>query len=364
MNALLQQTREAPQTREARRPRALVLRTPSERVALRVRTRSIVVVLALAAAGCLGIVLAVGTGYYGISPADVVRTLLGNGSSRQEFVVFSLRLPRTLVAVLAGAAFGVAGAIFQRQTRNPLGSPDIIGFSTGASTGAVVQIILVGGSSTSIAVGALVGGLLTSIVVYTLAGGATDSGYRLILVGIGVNGGLVAANVFLISRAEFADAQNAVTWSTGNLNDRVWSQVVLLAVTLALLTPVLLAYASPLAMSDLGEDTARYLGVDTHRTRPVLLLVGVVLVAMATVAGGPIPFVALAAPQLARRLLGDAGSGLLASALMGGTLLVLCDLLAQRLLAPTQLPVGVLTGSLGGLYLIWLLFTEWRRTHA
>ncbi len=346
-----------------RRARDVVFRTRRERIALRWpwRTGLVCAVLAFVAAGVA--VVATGTGTFYISPADVVRTLLGNGSSQQEFVIHTLRLPRVLTAVLAGACFGLAGAIFQSQTRNPLGSPDIIGFTTGASTGALVQILVFGGSSTAVAIGALTGGLLTSIVVYLLSGGGGVGGYRLILVGIGVNFGLVAANVFLVSRAEFADAHVAVTWTTGNLNGRVWSQVFLLVVTLLVLIPVLVAFARPLTILEMSEDTAICLGVGLSVGRVVLLFTGVALTAMAIVAGGPIPFVALAAPQLARRLTGAAGPGLVGAAFMGSTLLLVCDLLAQRLLEPTQLPVGVMTGSLGGVYLIWLLLTEWRRSH-
>lgn len=344
--------------------RDLLVRSPRERIALRWPIRTVVVCAALLLALLAMAVVAIGTGTYAITPPDVVRTLLGNGSSQQEFVIQTLRLPRVLTAVLAGACFGLAGAIFQSQTRNALGSPDIIGFTTGASTGALVQILVFGAGGSSVAIGALAGGLLTSIVVYVLSGGGGVGGYRLILVGIGINFGLVAANVFLVSRAEFADAQVAVTWTTGNLNGRVWAQVALLSVTLLVLVPVLVAFGRPLTMMEMSEDSATCLGVGLTRSRIVLLLVGVGLTAMAIVTGGPIPFVALAAPQLARRLTGASGPGLAGSALMGGALLLICDLLARRLLDPTQLPVGVMTGSLGGVYLIWLLLTEWRRTHA
>lgn len=347
-----------------RAPAQVVLRTPGEAVAVRWPLRGLLVGLAMCAVLAGAAVVAIGTGTFAIAPADVVRTLLGGGSSQQEFVVQTLRLPRVLTAMLAGACFGLAGAIFQSQTRNPLGSPDIIGFTTGASTGALVQLLLLGGGAASVAVGALVGGLLTSIAVYLLSDGGGAGGYRLILVGIGVNFGLIAANIFLVSRAEFADAHVAVTWTTGSLNGRVWSQVLLLVLTLVLLVPVLAAYSRPLSAMELGEDGAVGLGVHLSRSRIVLLFTGVALTAMAIVAGGPIPFVALAAPQLARRLTGGSGPGLAGAALMGAVLLLVCDLLAQRLLDPTQLPVGVMTGSLGGVYLIWLLLTEWRRTHA
>ncbi|MEV8633933.1 iron chelate uptake ABC transporter family permease subunit [Streptosporangium sp. NPDC051023] len=359
-NATRRRSPAEPRAARGGRP-GITVATPGRGIAFRVDRRAALVGVALAAAVAVLTVFAIGTGQYQISPGDVLRVLSGNGERAHTFVVETLRLPRVLTGLLVGAALGMAGAVFQSLTRNPLGSPDIVGFTTGAATGALIQIIVLGGGMAAVAGGALAGGLLTSLAVYLLAFRDGVQGYRLILVGIAVNGGLVATNVYLIARAEFADAHVAATWMTGNLNGRGWGHVYLLATTLVVLLPVTLAFGRRLKLMELGDEPATALGVRVERSRLWLMLLGVALTAMATVAAGPIPFVALAAPQLARGLARSAAPVLALSCLMGALLLVAGDLAAQRVLAPLQLPVGVMTGSLGGVYLVWVLVSGWRR---
>ncbi|MFF0574376.1 FecCD family ABC transporter permease [Streptosporangium saharense] len=358
MNALNTTRRPGPE--KSVRP-GFTVTLPGRGVSFRVSLRVVLTGTVLAVAVAALTVLAIGTGQYPIAPADVLRALAGNGQRAHMFVVETLRLPRVLTGLLVGAALGLAGAVFQSLTRNPLGSPDIIGFTTGAATGALIQIIVLGGGMAAVAGGALTGGLVTSLVVYLLAFRDGVQGYRLILVGIAINGGLVATNIYLIARAEFADAHVAATWMTGNLNGRGWGHVNLLVSTLVILIPVTLAFGRRLKLMELGDELATALGVRVESSRLWLMLLGVALTAVATVASGPIPFVALAAPQLARRLARSAAPVLVLSCLMGALLLVAGDMAAQRLMAPTQLPVGVMTGSLGGVYLVWVLVSGWRK---
>ncbi|GAA1009540.1 ABC transporter permease [Acrocarpospora pleiomorpha] len=345
-------------------PGDLLIRTPGQRVSARVHRGAALVGTLLVAALAVVTVLAVGTGDYDIAPADVIRVLTGEGKRAHVFVVETLRLPRVLTAILVGAALGLAGALFQSLTRNPLGSPDVLGFGTGAATGALLQIIVLGGGMTAVAGSALAGGLATALVIYGLAFRRGVHGDRLILVGLAVSCGLVAVNTYLIARADFADAHVAVTWLTGNLNGRTWDQVHLLTVALAVLLPLTLGFGRRLRLMELGDELATALGIAVERSRLTLLLLGVGLTAVATVAAGPIPFVALAAPQLARRLTGATCPVPVVSALMGALLLLAADLAAQRVFAPAQLPVGVMTGSLGGVYLVWLLLTDRRRARS
>nr|WP_240896113.1 iron chelate uptake ABC transporter family permease subunit [Kineococcus siccus] len=301
------------------------------------------------------------TGDYPLTVAEVARTLVGQGTTAQEFIVLGLRLPRVVTGVLVGAALGVAGAVFQLVTRNPLGSPDIIGFTTGAVTGALVVLLVLGGTTAQAALGALAGGFVNAVLVYLLAARGGLAGYRLVLVGIGTTAVLQAANNFLLTRADLPEAQSAQVWITGSLNGRDWEQAAPVALGLAVLLPVLLAHGRSLTLLDLGDDAARGLGVGVDRVRLTVLAAAVVLTALAALAAGPISFVALAAPQVARRLTRAVGSGLVAAGLTGALLLLVSDLAAQRLFAPTQLPVGVLTGAVGGLYLAYLLAGQWRR---
>jgi iron complex transport system permease protein len=338
-------------------PTGPVVRT--ERVSVRVRTRAVTATVALLAAALLLGALAMTLGDYQLSLGQVIGALTGSGSQAQQYVVLGLRAPRVVLALVVGVALGVAGAVFQSLARNNLASPDLLGFTTGAASGALVAIVLVGGGPAGTTVGAIVGTLVTALVVQALLGGAVG-GYRLVLVGIGVNAVLAALNNFLILRTDLSTAVAAQSWLVGTLNGRGWTEVLAVLVALLLLVPVAAAGSRRLDLLGMGDDVARGLGVAVERTRVATLLVGVALVGVATAAVGPIAFVALAAPQLARRVAGTTGPGMLASGLMGAVLLLAGDVLAQRLAAPTQFPAGTMTAAVGGLYLVWLLAREWR----
>lgn len=339
-------------------PRGGLLRTG--RWSLRYDTRAVLVCLALAVVATVSTVLAVGTGSYALSPLDVVRTLLGDGPPGAEFIVVDLRLPRALVAVLVGFAMGVAGAVFQSLTRNPLGSPDITGFGNGASAGALVAIILFDAGAPQTALGAVAGGFATATAVYLLAWKRGVHGYRLILVGIGASAVLGSVTSFLYVRADIGKAAEAASWMIGSLNARDWSQVRIAGLGLVLLLPVVVVLGRRLSMLEMGDDTASALGVPPERSRLLLLCAGTGLTAMAVAAAGPIPFVALAAPQLARRFTRTPGPNVLPAGWTGAVLVSVADLVTQRVTGSALLPVGVVTGVGGGLYLAWLLRAERR----
>ncbi|GAA4225627.1 iron chelate uptake ABC transporter family permease subunit [Actinomadura meridiana] len=323
------------------------------------RSAAVCGVLALLAAGAA--VLVVGSGEYPISPTDVLRALVGQGDAATEFIVTTLRLPRAVTGLLAGLALGLSGAIFQSVSRNPLGSPDLIGFTTGSATGALLQILVFGGGAVAITVSSVAGAVLTALAVYLVAyrrGGGVH-GVRLVLIGVAAAAMLEALNSYLITRAELREAYEAAFWLTGSLNGRDWDQAVPLGIALAVLVPLALLLARPLGMGELGDEAAQALGVPVQRTRALVVVAGVGLVAAVTAACGPVPFVALAAPQLARRLTRRPGAQLLPAALTGAALLATADLISLHL--PVVMPVGVVTGVLGGAYLAWLLATSSRK---
>ncbi|ALO07412.1 Transport system permease protein [Streptomyces venezuelae] len=303
-------------------------------------------------------VVLIGTGDFPMTPGEVVDTLLGKGTVVQEFAVMDLRLPRVLVAVFVGAALAVGGAVFQSVSRNPLGSPDVIGFGQGATVGALTVIVLFQGSAAAAAGGAVVGGLVTGVTIYLLAWKKGVHGYRLVLVGIGAAAMLTSVIHYLITKANLVDATRATVWMTGSLDGRDWSQFWPLFAVCCVLLPLVLGHGRALRMLEMGDDAAYALGVKVERTRIVLMASAVVLVAVATSAAGPIVFVSLSAPQLARRLTRAPGPNLAASALMGSALLLSADWIATNAFGERQLPVGVVTGILGGCYLLWLLVTE------
>ena len=298
--------------------------------------------------------MSISVGDFPIPLGDVLPAVFGYGGPDSDFIVRQLRLPRALTAVLVGAAFGLSGAIFQSLARNPLASPDIIGITAGASASAVFIIVVIGGSGYAVSVGALIGALLTATAIYLLAYRRGVSSYRLILVGIGVAAMLSAVTSYLPTRAEIYDVQRATVWLTGSLNGRGWDQVRPVAAAMVLLVPALLFLTRPLRTMQLGDDTAKGLGVPVERTRAALVLVGVALAAVATAAAGPVAFVAFVAAPIARRLV-NAPLTIVPAALAGAVLLLLSDLVARRIFAPTELPVGVVTGIIGAPYLIWLL---------
>jgi len=325
-----------------------------------VASRSVGVALLLAAALFALLVWSVGTGEIAIPPGEVVETLFGGGDRSTRFVIETLRLPRALAGALIGIALGASGAIFQSITRNPLGSPDIVGFVQGSAAGAVLQIVVFGGGTFAIAMGAVVGGVGTAVVVYALSARGGVQGYRLVLVGIGVSAMLIAVTDYLLTRSTLEQAQASQVWITGSLNGRGWEHVRPIALALVLLLPVTALLIRPLRMLELGDEAARGLGVAVERSRLALVFVAVGLTAVATASAGPIVFVALAAPQIARRLTRASGPGVACAALTGGVLLLGADCASQRLFGDIQLPVGVMTGVLGGVYLTWLLTREWR----
>lgn len=336
-----------------------VIRLPGDR-AIRVHRRALIagtscVLLALAVG-----VLTIGSGDYPMSPADVLLTIAGRGDPAQAFIVNELRLPRVVAALLVGAALALAGALFQSLVRNPLGSPDMLGFTQGAATGALV-VVVAGGSGAALAGGALAGGVVTGMVIYALAWRSGVHGLRLVLIGIGASAILTGVNGYLLTRAELMEAARAVLWLTGSLDGRGWENVLPLLAAMAVLVPlVLLGGGRALRVLEMGDDLASGLGVRVERLRFTLLAAAVLLASLAAAVAGPVLFVALTAPQVARRLTRAPGPNLLASMCTGAALLVGADWVAQRLFDERQLPVGVVTGVLGGGYLVWLLVAERR----
>lgn len=314
-----------------------------------------VVTLVVCAIGFGVFLWSLAVGDFPIAVTEVVATLFGGGSDDTSFIIHTLRLPRGLTALLVGGAFGLSGAIIQRLARNPLASPDIIGVNAGAATAAVFVIVILKGTGNQVTFGALAGALVAALAIYLLAYKRGVSGYRLVLVGIGVTAVLTSLTSYLMTRAEIYDAQRAMVWITGSLNGRGWEHVRPVALSLLILVPVTLALARNLRALELGDDAAKGLGARVERSRGMLLLVATLMAAVATASAGPVGFVALVSPQIARRLVGGRSLALLPAAACGALLMVASDLVGRRLFAPTEMPVGIITAILGAPYLLFLL---------
>ena len=320
-----------------------------------------IVVPAVLVVGCLALSLvALGSGSLQLSIPEVVDGLLGRGQDFAGTVVREWRAPRVVAGLAFGAALGIAGAVFQSVTRNPLGSPDVIGLSTGAYTGALVSITVVGTGYLSTTAGALLGGIATAVVVYLLSWRGGLQMFRLVVVGVAVTALLSGVNSWLLLRAQLEVAMSASLWGAGSLSLADWSDVWPALLTLGLCLPVVVALSGALRQLELGDDAARAHGVPVEPVRLVLLLAGVVLTSLVTAVAGPIAFVALASPQIAHRLCRSAGLPLTASALTGAFVLLAADYVGQHLL-PSEVPVGLITVVIGGGYLMMLLIHEARR---
>jgi iron complex transport system permease protein len=324
-----------------------------------VRPRAVIVGL-LAVLGTLVVsVFSLGTGDFEIAPADVVTALFGDGNPAHEFIIEELRLPRLVTALAVGAALAAGGAVFQSLVRNPLGSPDMLGVTNGASTAALAVVIL-GGSSTQLSIAAVLGGMAATVLIQLIAGRALH-GFRFILVGIGMAAILTGISGYLLTRGVQMENARALLWLTGSLDGRDWEQARPMLLVLAVVLPILLLACGPgLRILEMGDDSASALGVPVPLLRNGALLSAALLVSFAAAAAGPVNFVALIAPHLAKRLTRAPGPNLLPSIAVGALLLTGADFAAQNLLADHTLPVGVVTGLVGGGYLVWLLTTERR----
>ncbi|AGP52091.1 iron ABC transporter [Streptomyces rapamycinicus NRRL 5491] len=318
------------------------------------------VTLLLAAATFLVFCLSIGVGDFPIGLSRVLATILGGGERVDEFVIIDLRMPRALAGLIVGVALGVSGALTQSIARNPLASPDILGITGGAGAVAVFLVTVSGGTAAAVvsAVGlsaaALAGGLGTGLLVYFLAWRRGVDGFRLILIGISVSAVMEAITTWLLATADIKDVARAQVWLVGSLEGRSWGEVrVALWCTLVLLT-VVSCVAFQFKPMHLGDEVAAGLGVRYSMVRAVLLLCAVLLAAVAVSAAGPVPFVALVAPQVAMRLARCPTPPLAASGMVGALLLIGADLVARTAL-PITLPVGVVTAAIGGPFLVYLL---------
>ncbi len=322
---------------------------------LRRRVLVVSVVLAVILLGLFVACMVVGD--YPISPQQLFASLTGRGTRATNFIVYDLRLPRVVTGMAIGLCFGMSGAIFQSMIKNPLASPDIIGITSGASASAVVAILVFGLAGFAVSGISLLGAVITAALIYALAWRKGLAGYRLVLVGIGIAAMLASVIDYLMTRAEVNDAQVALLWLTGSLNGASTTKMVPLLVLTAVIVPLTLWAGAALSGLQLGDDTAKSIGIRVEVYRLCLILFGVALAAIATAAAGPVGFVAFVSGPIARRLTRGTGIALIPAALVGAVVVTAADFTGQHLL-PMQLPVGVLTAAIGAPYLIYLLIVS------
>lgn len=348
---------------QGRPPRVLRLGPAERGVSLRWRVRPVVVGVVALAVGVVAALVTIGAGRLGIPLAELPSVLAGNGSKVQEWALFTKALPRLAVAAAAGAAFAVAGALFQSVTRNPLGSPDVIGLGTGAAAGAVAAGLVWPGV-VPVPVGAVLGAVVAVLAVWLGTGRGFAAPHRMVVTGIAVGAMALAFVQLALARGNREDAQEVAIWINGSLLARTWTDAAVVGTALLVLLPLALVLSRPLQVVEMGDEAATAVGVRPSSVRTAAVVVGVLATGAAVSVCGPIAFVALTAPQIARRLTRSTGPGVAAAACTGAAVLVVADLIAQYAVPEQQFPVGVVTAALGGVYLAFLLVREWRRSAA
>lgn len=308
----------------------------------------------LAALVVVAFVLSLMLGQTFYSPAEVWGVLTGQRVAGASFTVGELRLPRAMTGLLTGLCFGMGGVVFQTMLRNALASPDVIGINTGASAAAVIGIVVLGLGETAVSFLAMAAALAAALIIYLLAYRDGSSGARLILIGIGVAAMCQAVVSYVIARSAQYDLPAAMRWITGNLNDATWDRALPVLFAVVVLGPVLVILSGRLEILRMGDDTAAAIGLPVERSRLLLIVAAVGLLAFGTAAAGPIAFVSFLAGPIAVRLLGPVGSPIVPAGLVGALLVLVADFAAQYAFG-TRLPVGVITGVLGAPYLIFLL---------
>lgn len=330
--------------------------------------RTLMVIVLLLIANLAAVIICVGLGSKTINPIDVLLTFVGQGDSSDAMIIFSLRLPRVLIAVMVGSALAVSGALLQGIVRNPLTSPDIIGITGGASLGTVIFILYFSHISIRfMPISAVIGAFAAAFLIYLFAFRKGITPLRLVLIGIGMATALTAVTYMLILTSSFtptAVAVKAFTFMTGSIYGVSWDRDFwTLLPWLVVLFPIALIYARHLNVQELGDEVATSVGSSVQIKRTILLIISVALAGVAVAIGGAINFIGLMAPHIARKLVGPSYGGVIpVSALIGSLVLLLSDLIARTAFLPLDIPAGVFTAAIGAPFFIYLLYRHRNRS--
>lgn len=335
-----------------------------DKISLLIDQRASAIIFVLIGLQLAAVIASTGLGDVKINPLNVLKVFTGSGSDFDRLIVVDFRLPRTIIAVFVGMALAAAGGILQGMIRNPLASPDIIGITGGAGA-AVVGFLTVFSNSDNVLtvsvdwlpLAAFIGAFFTALLVYLLAWRGGVSPIRMVLIGIGIAALTKAIITFLMIMGPIHRAAQANIWITGSVNGSNWSNVKVIVPWVVLLLIAAFISARKVNVQELGDELAIGLGSQVQRQRFFLLLISTALVGAAVAFAGGIGFVGLMAPHMARRLVGSTYGALLpASALIGGILVLLADVVGRTLFLPLEVPAGVFTAAIGAPYFIYLLF--------
>lgn len=311
--------------------------------------------------------LSLNIGYIKLAPLEVLQTIVGKGESGNEVILFDFRLPRMVIAILIGAGVGISGAIMQGVSKNDLADPGILGINAGAGFAVVLYIFFSGGTTGSLGAfsifalpfTALLGALTAAILIYIISWKNGITPTRLILVGIGINSAFAALLIIFQLKLSPNDFKQASIWLSGSIWGTSWTFVLAILPWIVLLIPFTLYKSRYLNVLNLGDQVATGLGTKVEKERRILLIVAVALAGSSVSVGGGIAFLGLVAPHLGRRLVGPRHERFLpVTALIGALLLLVSDTLARNILAPSEIPVGLVVAVIGAPYFLYLLIKK------
>ncbi|TBL78621.1 FecCD family ABC transporter permease [Paenibacillus thalictri] len=340
--------------------KSFALRDRGGRFSALLSYKTIWVCIILAIINIILAVISIGVGSSRIPVDEVIKTLFGYGSDTSSTIIYTLRLPRILIALLAGASLAVAGAILQGIIRNPLASPDIAGITGGATLGAVSFFYFLGQTITIhlLPIAAVIGAFIVSGIIYMFAWKGGVSPLRLVLIGIGMSTAMSSLTYMLLISGPIVLANKSLTFMTGSIYGVAWeTDVFPMLPYVCILLPFVFLQARNINVQELGDDVAAGIGSKVQRQRLLLLCCSVALAGAAVAICGAVSFIGLMAPHIARKLVGPSFGGVLpVSALTGSFVLLLADLIARTAFSPLDIPAGVFTAAVGAPFFIYLLY--------
>jgi iron complex transport system permease protein len=310
----------------------------------------------------ISFVISMNTGYARLTPLDTLRTLWGNGTDKENLILFDFRLPRIVVSMLVGAGLALSGCIIQCISRNPLADPGILGINAGAGLMVILYVMFFGAQSFfavfTLPFLALAGAGVTAVIIYVISykKGEGIAPMRLILTGIAVQAGISALTTVLVVKLDETQYNFVAAWQVGSIWGSNWKFVMALLPWLLLLIPYTVVKSRMLDVLNMGDDISVSLGIQVEKERRRLLGAAVALAGACVAVSGSISFVGLLAPHLARQLVGSKHSTLLpVCALSGAVLVSAADTIARVIVQPTEIPTGIVVAVIGAPYFLYLL---------
>lgn len=307
-------------------------------------------------------------GSFAISPKDVIKTLFGQGQRNYEIAIFKLRLPRIVIGILVGSALAIAGTILQGVTKNDLADSGILGINSGAALFVVIYIYFMNGNVYdgisnltifTMPIVALCGALFGAFLIYILAWKDGISSSRLLLIGIGIN--IAFTSILTIFQLKFTTQEfnRVMAWTAGSIWGSSWKYVIAVLPFILLFMILTIYKARYLDVLNLGDEISTGLGIKVEKERRKLIIYAVILSGVATSVAGSISFLGLVSPHIARKLVGPKHKKLIPTAALIGTLMLLIsDTISRNLLAPIEIPVGIVVSIIGVPYFIYLMLSN------